>query len=134
MAVVSESDSNKDTNGTFTFDTAVNTRGGELSILFKIVFSNDMKLNADAPQRWHVTLPVSTWTTNSSTGKLSTPVSVKLPEDEAHKQLRVTLNIIACTAEMCVPLKLSVVYNVHRSVDAPTVVTEEKELVVTQGL
>jgi len=130
MVVGSDSDSNKDIDGTFIFNTAVNTHGGELNVSFKIVFSNDMKLNADAPQKWHVTLPVSTWTTNSLTGRLSTPVSVKLPEDEAHNQLRVTLNIMACTAEMCVPLKLSVVFNVHRSVDAPTVVTEEKELVV----
>jgi len=89
-----------------------------------------MKLNVDAPQKWHVTLPVSTWTTNSLTGGLTTPVSVRLPEDEAHNQLHVTLNIMACTAEMCVPLKLFVVFNVHRSVDAPTIVTEEKELVI----
>lgn len=130
MAIVSDCDSNKNIDGTFTFDTAVNTHGGELNVSFKIVFSNDLKLNVDAPQKWHVTLPVNTWTTNSLTGKLSTPVSVKLPEDEARNQLRITLNIIACTVETCMPLKLFVVFNVHRRVDAPTVVTEEKELVI----
>ncbi|XP_012235292.1 NHL repeat-containing protein 2 [Linepithema humile] len=135
MTIVFDSDSNKDTDDkdidhTFTFDTAVSTHGGELNVSFKIVFSNDFKLSAEAPQKWHVTLPVDTWTTNSLTGELSTPVSVKLPEDEAHNQLRVALNIIACTTETCVPFKLSVVFNVQRKVDAPTVVTEEKELVI----
>src|SRR5436309_2305364 len=110
MTLVFKQDSNKNVDRTFTFDTSVSTRGGELNILFSVVFSNDLKLNVDAPQEWHASLPVNTWTANSLTGGLSTPVSVKLPADEAHNQLRITLNIMACTIDTCVPLKLSVLF------------------------
>lgn len=130
MAVVSRCDSSRNTANTFAFDTAVNTRGGELNVSFNIVFTNNLKLNADTPQEWQVSLPASTWTAKSLTGRLSTPVSVKLPEEETRNQLPVTLNIMACTADTCVPLKLSVLFNVQRTTDAPTVVTEEKELVI----
>lgn len=130
MAITFERDSNENIDNEFTFDTSINTNGGELNILFNIVFSNNLKLNVDAPQEWHVSLPVNTWTANSLRGKLSTPVSMKLPPDEAQNQLRVTLNIMACTVDICLPLKLSVLFNVHRRTDAPIIVTEEKELVV----
>lgn len=128
--VISKHDSNENIDKVFTFDTSINTHGGELNILFNIVFSNNLKLNVDAPQKWHVFLPVNTWTANSLTGGLSTPVLVKLPADEAENQLRITLNIMACTVDTCIPLKLSVLFNVHRRTDAPIIVTEEKELVV----
>ncbi|XP_018400989.1 PREDICTED: NHL repeat-containing protein 2 isoform X2 [Cyphomyrmex costatus] len=130
MPIVSRRDSNRNTDSVFTFDTTVNARGGELNISFNIVFSNDLKLNAGAPQEWQVSLPANTWTAKSLTGRLSTPISVKLPEEETCNQLPVTLNIMACTADSCVPLKLSVLFNVQRKADAPTVVTEEKELVI----
>ncbi|XP_018341399.1 PREDICTED: NHL repeat-containing protein 2 isoform X2 [Trachymyrmex septentrionalis] len=130
MAVVSRRDSNRNTDNVFTFDTTVNARSGELNISFNIVFTNDLKLNADAPQEWQVSLPANTWTAKSLTGRLSTPISVKLPEEETRNQLSVTLNIMACTVDTCVPLKLSVLFNVQRKTDAPTVVTEEKELVI----
>lgn len=130
MAIVSRRDSNRNTDNVFAFDTAVNAHGGELNVSFNIVFANDLKLNADAPQEWQVSLPANTWTAKSLTGRLSSPVSVKLPEEEAGNQLRVTLNIMACTADTCVPLKLSVLFNVQRRADAPTVVNEEKELVI----
>ncbi|KAL0134677.1 hypothetical protein PUN28_001457 [Cardiocondyla obscurior] len=130
MAVISRRYSNRNIDNVFVFDTAVNTHDGELNILFNIVFTNDLKLNADAPQEWQVSLPTSTWTAKSLTDKLSTPISVKLPEEETRSQLRVTLNIMACTADTCVPLKLSVLFNVQRRTDAPTVVTEKKELVI----
>lgn len=130
MAIASRRDSNRNTDNVFVFDTAVNTRGGELNALFNIVFTNDLKLNADAPQEWQVSLPANTWTAKSLTDRLSTPISVKLPEEEERNQLHVTLNIMACTADTCVPLKLSVLFNVQRRTDAPTVVTEEKELVI----
>jgi len=61
---------------------------------------------------------------------LLTPILVKLPEEEAHNQLHVTLNIMAYTADMCVPLKLSILFNVQRRTDVPTVVTEKKELII----
>ncbi|XP_070153550.1 NHL repeat-containing protein 2 [Polyergus mexicanus] len=128
--VISRSDSNENIEKIYTFDTSINTHGGELNILFNIVFSNDLKLNVDAPQEWHVSLPVNTWTASSFTGGLSTPVSMKLPADEKENQLRITLNIMACTVDTCIPLKLSVLFNVHRKMDAPIIVTEEKELVV----
>lgn len=130
MAIVSSPSFNKNIDNTFTFDLAVNTCGGELNISFNIVFLNDLKLNTDAPQRWNVSLPVNTWTANALSGKLPTLVSIKIPEGDAHNELGVTLNIIACTADTCVPLKLSVVFNVNRRTDAPTVITEEKELVI----
>lgn len=112
------------------FDIAINTGGGELNVLFNVVFMNDLKLNVDAPQEWQVSLPSNTWTAKSLTGRLSTPISVKLPKEETRSQLRVILNIMACTADMCVPLKLSILFNVERRTDAPTVVIEEKELVI----
>ncbi|KAL6423694.1 hypothetical protein ACFW04_010296 [Cataglyphis niger] len=130
MVISRPSDSNENNDKIFIFDTSINTHGGELNILFNIVFSNDLKLNVDAPQEWHVSLPVNTWTAICSTGGLSTPVSVKLPADEAQNQLRVTINIMACTVDTCIPLKLSVLFNVHRRTDAPMIVTEEKKLVV----
>lgn len=130
MAIVSRRDSNRNTDNVFAFDTAVNTCGGELNASFNIVFTNDLKLNVDAPQEWQVSLPANTWTAKSLTGRLSTPVSVKLPKEEARNQLRVTLNLMACTTDTCVPLKLSVLFNIQRRTDAPTVVTEEKELVI----
>lgn len=128
--VISKHDSNENIDKVFTFNTSINTHGGELNILFNIVFLNNLKLNVDAPQEWHVFLPINTWTANSLTGGLSTPVSVKLPADETENQLRITLNIMACTVDTCIPLKLSVLFNVHRRTDAPLIVTEEKELVV----
>ena len=131
MTVTFRRDSIRNIDNVFAFDTAVNTRGGELNASFNIVFTNDLKLNADAPQEWQVSLPANTWTAKSLTGRLSTPISVKLPEEEEERnQLRVTLNIMACTVDTCVPLKLSVLFNVQRRTDAPTVVTEEKELVI----
>lgn len=130
MAIVFRRDSNRNIDNVFVFDTTVNTCGGELNVSFNIVFTNDLKLNVDAPQEWQVSLPVNTWTAKSLTGRLSTPISVKLPEEETRSQLRITLNIMACTADTCVPLKLSVLFNVQRRTDAPTVVTEEKELFV----
>lgn len=130
MAVSSRRDSSRNSDGTFTFDTAINTRGGELNISFNIVFLNEMKLNTDAPQGWTVSLPANTGTANTLTGRLPTPVSVKFPEGETDDKFSVALNIIACTADTCLPMKLSVVFNVRRNADAPTVVTEEKELVI----
>lgn len=130
MAVVSRRDSNRNIDNVFSFETAVNTCGGELNISFNVVFANDLKLNVDAPQEWQVSLPTNTWTAKSLTGRLSTPISVKLPKEETCNQLRVTLNIMACTADTCVPLKLSVLFDVQRRTDAPTVVIEEKELVI----
>lgn len=130
MAISSRRDSNKNLDNTFTFDTTISTRGGELNISFNIVFLSEMKLNMDAPQGWKLTLPANTGTADALTGRLPTPVSVKFPEGEAHNKFSVALNIIACTADTCLPKKLFVVFNVHRSADAPIVVTEEKELVV----
>ncbi|KYQ53970.1 NHL repeat-containing protein 2 [Trachymyrmex zeteki] len=130
MVIISRRDSNRNADNVFTFDTTVNARGGELNISFNIVFTNDLKLNADVPQEWQVSLPANTWTAKSLTGRLSTPISVKLPEEETRNQLPVILNIMACTVDTCVPLKLSVLFNVQRKTDAPTVVTEEKELVI----
>jgi len=130
MAIIFEHDSDRNIDNEFAFDTIVNTRGGELNVSFNIVFTNDLKLNADAPQEWQISLLANTWTTKSLTGRLSTPISVKLPEEEACNQLHIILNIIACTADICVPLKLSVLFNVQRKTDAPTIVTEEKELVI----
>ncbi|XP_072766908.1 NHL repeat-containing protein 2 [Anoplolepis gracilipes] len=128
--VISGHDSNENIEKIFTFDTSINTHGGELNILFNIVFANDLKLNVDAPQKWHVSLPVKTWTANSLAGELSTAVSVKVPAGKAQNQLCIILNIMACTVDTCVPLKLSVLFNVHRRTDALTIVNEEKELVI----
>lgn len=130
MAISSRRDSSRNVDNTFTFDTAISTRGGELNVSFNIVFLNEMKLNTDAPQGWTVSLPANTGTANALTGRLPTPVSVKFPESEAHSKFSVALNIIACTADTCLPMKLSVMFNVRRSADAPTVQTEEKELVI----
>jgi len=130
MAIIFGHDSDRNTDNEFAFDTIVNTRGGELNVSFNIVFMNDLKLNADALQEWQVSLLANTWTTKSLRGRLSTPISIKLPEEEACNQLHVILNIIACTGNICVPLKLSVLFNVQRKTDAPTIVTEEKELVI----
>jgi len=130
MAIIFGHNSDRNTDNEFAFDTVVNTRGGELNVSFNIVFTNNLKLNADAPQEWEISLPTNTWTTKSLRGRLSTPISIKLPEEEACNQLHVILNIIACTTDICVPLKLSVLFNVQRKTDAPTIVTEEKELVV----
>ncbi|EZA57063.1 hypothetical protein DMN91_007077 [Ooceraea biroi] len=134
LTISSRRESNRNIDGAFTFDTAVNTRGGELSVSFNVAFSNDLKLNEDAPQEWHVSLPVNTWAASSLRGRLSTPVSIKLSEGEEPSQLYITLNIMACTKDTCVPLKLSVIFNVHRQPDAPAVVVEEKTLVVEKQL
>lgn len=94
----------------------------------------DLKLNDEAPQTWQVALPADTWTASSSTGGLATPVSIKLPEDEGSNQLHFTLNLMACAKDTCVPLKLSVVFDVHRRADAPAVVAEEKTLLIEKRL
>ncbi|XP_014482283.1 PREDICTED: NHL repeat-containing protein 2 [Dinoponera quadriceps] len=130
MAISFRRDSNRNTNNTFTFDTTISTRGGELSISFDVVFLNGMKLNVDAPQGWAVSLPANVGTADALTGRLPTPVSVRLPEGEARSKFSVALNIIACTADTCLPMKLSVVFNVHRNADAPTIVSEKRELVI----
>jgi len=126
-------DQNSTIDCTFVFDTVVNTRGGELTILFDIVFLHNLRLNENVPQIWHVFLPVSTWTADSLTGELSTPVSIKLSEineNEESNELPIILNIMTCTNDSCLPLKLSVIFNIHRQTDAPTAVMEEKKLVV----
>lgn len=130
MAISSRRDSIKSNDNTFIFDTTISTRSSELNISFNIAFLNGMKLNMDAPQGWTVSLPANAATANALTGRLPTPVSVKFPEGEADSKFSVVLNIIACTIDTCLPMKLSVVFNVHRSKEAPTVVTEEKELIV----
>ncbi|EFN81636.1 NHL repeat-containing protein 2 [Harpegnathos saltator] len=130
MVISSRRDSNRNIDNTFIFDTTISTRGGELNISFNIVFLNEMKLNMDAPQRWTVSLPANTGTTDTLTGRLPTPVSIKFPEGEADNKFSVVLNIIGCTTDTCLPMKLSVMFNVHRSADVPTMVTEEKELVI----
>lgn len=130
MPILSKRDSNGDIDNIFIFDTVINTLGGELNISFNIIFLNDFKLAVDAPQKWCVSLPVNTWTVNALTGTLPTHISVKLPEDGVCNKLCVLLNIVACTTNLCVPLQLSVVFNVYRSADAPTFVTEEKNLII----
>ncbi|XP_015439425.1 PREDICTED: NHL repeat-containing protein 2 [Dufourea novaeangliae] len=113
------------------FDTAISDKGGVLSVTFHMSFrDSDLKLNADAPQKWTVTLPVTTWVAKARTGDLTSPVSIQITEGSGTHEVYVTMGIIACKTTECVPKKLSIVYRVHQQTGASNTVTEQRQVVI----
>ncbi|XP_048506622.1 NHL repeat-containing protein 2 isoform X2 [Athalia rosae] len=112
---------------TYNFDTDVSTCGGSLEVSFEVKFMNDLKLNTDAPQRWAVNLPEK-WITSASKGNLTTPIIVDIPEGEVETKLHVTLDIVMCKIDECIPKKLEAILNVHRKPNAPSKVNLNKVL------
>ena len=97
---------------------------------FSPVFQSDLKLNAEAPQKWSLNLPSTDWKVLESKGDLSTPLSIKIPQGIEQKQLHIMLDIMTCKATECIPKKLSVVYTIVRDAKAPTNVVEKKQLAI----
>jgi hypothetical protein len=107
---------------------AISTSNANLSISFHPIFSNDLKLNTDAPQRWSLKLPSSNWETSELNGNLLTPLSIKIPQGIERKQIHIMLNIVTCKATECIPKNLSIIYTIIRDCNAPTNIIEKKEL------
>lgn len=115
----------------YTFDTAISEMGGELNITFDVTFlGSDLKLNADAPQKWTLNLSTSKWIAETTTGDLTSPVSIKVCEGSGMHEVHLTLDIVACKTTECVPKKLSIVYQVYQKAEAVRVVTERRQVVV----
>ncbi|XP_076242212.1 NHL repeat-containing protein 2 [Calliopsis andreniformis] len=116
----------------YTFDTSISDKGGELNVTFNVSFADsDLKLNADAPQKWTVTnLSASTWIATVKSGKLSNPMSVKVSEGSGTHEIHVTVDIVACRTSECLPKKLSIVYRVVQNASASSVITEQRQLVI----
>ncbi|XP_011498038.1 PREDICTED: NHL repeat-containing protein 2 [Ceratosolen solmsi marchali] len=113
---------------TYNFTSKISTNSANLSISFHPVFSDDLKLNTEAPQRWSLKLPSSDWETSESSGNLLTPLSIKIPLGTEQKQIHIMLNIMTCKITECIPKNLSIVYTIIRDSDAPTNVIEKREL------
>lgn len=113
----------------FNYESLVSTDETEFKITFSPVFKNDLKLNDEAPQNWILYLPQDC-TASDIKGDLTDPISIKLPKGKDNKQIHVTLNLMVCKADECLPKKLSVVYNLLRDKSASNDVVEKKELVV----
>lgn len=113
---------------TFNFKVAVSTKEANLSLSFKPTFDNDLKLNAEAPQKWSLNLPSTDWDASQSNGDLSTPLSIKIPQGIEEKQMHIMLDVMTCRTTECIPKKLSVVYTIVRDAAAPATVVEKKEL------
>lgn len=122
------------TNNVYTFDTSISEKGGELTILLKIIFlEHDLKLNSNAPQRWSVNQSSggnAGWIATSTGGPLSNPLVINVLEGIGIHEVPLNLDIIACKATECLPKKCSVVYRVHQKADASSVLTEEREILV----
>lgn len=114
----------------YTFDTIINTNGGDLTIMFKVVFDGDLKLNPEAPQKWSVSVPNETWIAKSLNGSLTTPVSIKVPEKSERNELRVILDLITCNANECIPKRVLATFKVLQKDDGPRIVTEYREIVI----
>ncbi|XP_014203880.1 NHL repeat-containing protein 2 [Copidosoma floridanum] len=114
---------------TYNFTSKVSTKDSDMSLSFTPIFDSDLKLNAEAPQKWFLRLPSADWKALEN-GDLATPLSIKIPHGTEQKQLHIMLDIMSCRTTECIPKKLSVVYTIVRDDDAPTDVVERKELII----
>ncbi|XP_046421281.1 NHL repeat-containing protein 2 isoform X2 [Neodiprion fabricii] len=101
-------------DGTYKFDAEVSSDGGNLEIALDVKFMNDLKLNSDAPQRWSVNLP-DKWTTQASKGDLKTPITLNIPKGELTVEFIISLDIITCKTDECIPKKLDLVFTIRRN-------------------
>ncbi|XP_058804841.1 NHL repeat-containing protein 2 [Phymastichus coffea] len=113
---------------TYNFTSKVSTNDADLCISFALIFKDDLKLNAEAPQRWALQLPSNDWKAVESNGDLSTPLSIKIPQGIEQKQMHIMLDVMACRATECIPKKLSIVYTIVRDAGASVNVVEKKQL------
>lgn len=114
----------------YTFNTIINTTGGELMITFEVLFECDLKLNPEAPQKWSLSLPKETWSANSLHGSLTTPVSIQVPNNADCNELRVNLNLVTCNASECIPKRILVVFKLQLKDDGPRTVIEHKKITI----
>lgn len=112
----------------YNFTSKISTNDADLSVSFTPKFKDDLKLNAEAPQRWALQLPSNDWKATESSGDLSTPLSIKIPQGTEQKQLHIMLDVMACRATECIPKKLSIVYTIVRDKNASSEIIEKKEL------
>ncbi|KAK2584375.1 hypothetical protein KPH14_006761 [Odynerus spinipes] len=114
----------------YTFDTILNTNGGELTITFEVIFEDDLKLNPEAPQKWSLLLPNETWIAKSQSGSITTPVSIQVPKNSECNELRITLDLITCNTNECIPKRILAIFKVQQKDNGSRTVTEHKKIVI----
>lgn len=120
-------------DGTRKFATKINTDGGRLEISFELVLEDGTALySTGAPHgRWTVELPKgATWIAEAMTGRLDTPILIRVSEGDGLQELYIYLEVLICKLTQCIPKRLSVVYVVHQLSDAPIVAIEHQRLII----
>ncbi|XP_015179350.1 PREDICTED: NHL repeat-containing protein 2 isoform X1 [Polistes dominula] len=114
----------------YTFDTIIDTNGGELTITFDFIFEDGLKLNSEAPQKWSLSLPNDTWIAKCLHGSFTIPTSIQIPKGSENNDIRLILDIITCNVNECIPKKILAVFKVQQKVDGPRTVAEHKKIVI----
>lgn len=98
----------------FEFETTIGSNDGQLNISFKFVFESDLKLNTEAPQRWSLSQIPSSWSALNLNGTLENPIHVQYSQGKEKQEISIFLNIVACKTTECIPMKIMILYHVHR--------------------
>ena len=113
---------------TFYFANSISKDGGDFTISLNAVFENNLKFTPDAPQKWSLDLPSHTWTTANTIGDYGTPIHVKIPKGDGEKKLIITLDLVVCKTDECIPKKLAIVFEITQKSGAPAFINEIKNL------
>ncbi|XP_066586124.1 NHL repeat-containing protein 2 isoform X2 [Prorops nasuta] len=117
-------------NYTYTFNTAINTDGGKLNILFDLVFKNDLKLNKEAPQKWKIIDLPNDWSVNTKSGRLSELIEIIASKGNGPKTVNIDLSLVVCTISECLIRNVNVVLSINQCSDAKNISEECLKIVI----
>ncbi|KAK0161514.1 hypothetical protein PV327_009976 [Microctonus hyperodae] len=112
----------------FNFDTELSNKNAKLKLFLAVKFDSDVKLNPDAPQSWMINSLPDTWSAKASTDVIGSPIILTAPEENSESKILITLNLITCKTDQCIPKKIDVIFIVKRNSAAPNAVEESKQL------